>query len=100
MTTKKAGTTFSMITLGIGEIIVADVKPHAVVVATGGLSVPATGSDGTGLRIVRQLGHSLHETYAALTPVVSQPAAFGELSGVSLPVTVSGLGDPVALCGP
>jgi predicted Rossmann fold flavoprotein len=57
-----------------------------VIIATGGLSVPATGSDGTGLRIVRQLGHTLHDTYAALTPLTAQPPVHAELSGVSLEV--------------
>ena len=31
--------------------------------ATGGLSVPATGSDGVGLHIAETLGHSLVPTY-------------------------------------
>ena len=61
----------------------------AVVVATGGLSVPNTGSDGRGLAILSALGHTIHRTYAALTPVVSDPAPFGELAGVSLPVTLT-----------
>jgi len=55
-----------------------------VVIATGGLSVPQTGSDGTGIRIVRQLGHSLNETYAALTPLTSEPPVHAHLAGVSL----------------
>ncbi len=42
-----------------------------VIIATGGLSVPATGSDGTGLRVVRQLGLTLNDTFAALTPLTS-----------------------------
>src|SRR4051812_28807230 len=49
----------------------------AVIVATGGLSVPATGSDGAGLAILQALGHTVHPTYAALTPVVDEPARFG-----------------------
>jgi predicted Rossmann fold flavoprotein len=61
----------------------------AVVVATGGLSVPSTGSDGRGLTILERLGHTIHPTYAALTPVVAQPSAFGALAGISLPVTIS-----------
>jgi len=60
----------------------------AVVLATGGLSVPATGSDGTGLRIAAGLGHVLHDTYAALTPLVAEPAVHGRLAGISLPVRV------------
>ena len=59
-----------------------------VILATGGLSVPATGSDGTGLRIVRKLGHTVHDTYPALTPLTAQPHRHAPLRGVSLPVTV------------
>ena len=61
----------------------------AVVVATGGLSVPATGSDGGGLAILRALGHTVHPTYPALTPIVADPAPFGSLAGVSLGVTIT-----------
>lgn len=61
----------------------------AVIIATGGLSVPATGSDGRGLAILRRLGHTIHTTYAALTPITVEPNAFTELAGISLPVTVS-----------
>ena len=60
-----------------------------VIVATGGLSVPNTGSDGTGLRVIERLGHTMHPTYAALTPLTAEPAPFGVLSGVSLPVTLT-----------
>jgi predicted Rossmann fold flavoprotein len=58
----------------------------AVVLATGGLSVPKTGSDGLGIRLATRLGHVLHETYPALTPLIAEPAAHGLLSGVSLNV--------------
>ena len=61
----------------------------AVVVASGGLSVPNTGSDGRGLAMLAALGHSIHTTYPALTPVVAEPAPFGDLAGVSLPVTIT-----------
>jgi len=56
----------------------------AVVVASGGLSVPATGSDGRGLVMLAKLGHTIHPTYPALTPVVAEPAPFGGLAGISL----------------
>ncbi|HEV2083474.1 MAG TPA: aminoacetone oxidase family FAD-binding enzyme, partial [Gemmatimonadales bacterium] len=65
----------------------------AVVVASGGLSVPATGSDGRGLAMLAKLGHTIHPTYPALTPVVAEPAAFGALAGISLPVTVTAQDD-------
>ncbi|MFL5607464.1 MAG: aminoacetone oxidase family FAD-binding enzyme [Gemmatimonadaceae bacterium] len=61
----------------------------AVIVATGGLSVPNTGSDGLGLRVLERLGHTIHSTYAALTPLLAEPAPFGVLSGVSLTVTLT-----------
>ncbi len=57
-----------------------------VIVATGGLSVPATGSDGTGLDIARRLGHRLIDTYPALTPLLGSNDAHATLSGVSLNV--------------
>jgi hypothetical protein len=60
----------------------------AVVLATGGLSVPATGSDGAGLRIARELGHEVHPTYPALTPLTADPSPHAELAGVSLDVTI------------
>jgi predicted Rossmann fold flavoprotein len=67
----------------------APLAVDAVVVATGGLSVPTTGSDGGGLEVLRALGHVVHPTYAALTPVVDEPPRFGSLAGVSLPVRLT-----------
>ena len=78
------------------RIDIHDAAPlHAdvLVVATGGLSVPSTGSDGAGLRIVEALGHTVRPTYAALTPLTAHPAPFGALSGVSLPVTITARAD-------
>ncbi len=68
-----------------GRVFSAD----AIIVATGGLSVPNTGSDGRGLAILRRLGHTMHPTYAALTPITVEPNDFTELAGISLDVTVS-----------
>ena len=63
-------------------------RASRVIIATGGLSVPATGSDGAGLAMARRLGHTIHETYAALTPLTASPHRFAALSGISLPVTL------------
>ena len=57
-----------------------------LVLATGGLSVPATGSDGTGLRIAQALGHDLVDPYPALTPLLASNDRHASLSGVSLNV--------------
>jgi predicted Rossmann fold flavoprotein len=83
--TTPSGTNGWRVMLDAGEPIEAD----AVIVATGGLSVPQTGSDGRGLRFVEQMGHTVHPTYAALTPITAEPAPFGHLAGVSLSVTIT-----------
>jgi predicted Rossmann fold flavoprotein len=66
----------------------ATLSADAVIVATGGLSVPQTGSDGTGLRLVEALGHTVRPAYAALTPLTANPAPFATLAGISLPVGI------------
>ena len=74
------------------------ISADAVVVATGGLSVPHTGSDGGGLEIVERLGHLVHRTYPALTPLTDGSSTnvvppFAHLSGISLPVTITARSD-------
>jgi hypothetical protein len=71
----------------------APIEADAVIVATGGLSVPNTGSDGFGLRVLARLGHEMHATYPALTPITGDDAAFAALSGLSLPVTLTARGE-------
>jgi predicted Rossmann fold flavoprotein len=61
-------------------------KARRVIMATGGLSVPNTGSDGRGLTLLEALGHRVHAPYAALTPLVADPPVHAGLSGVSLDV--------------
>ena len=65
------------------------IETDAVIVATGGLSVPQTGSDGRGLAILARLGHVLHPTYPALTPLLAEPHPLDGLAGVSLGVELS-----------
>jgi predicted Rossmann fold flavoprotein len=67
----------------------SSVAARAVVLATGGLSVPATGSDGAGLRLVEELGHTVHDVYPALTPLTATPPPHAHLAGVSLHVTLT-----------
>lgn len=61
----------------------------AVIVATGGLSVPKTGSDGSGFQFARTLGLNVNPTYAALTPVLANVPRFTALAGITLPVTIT-----------
>jgi len=55
-----------------------------VILATGGRSVPATGSTGAGLDWAGQLGHEITPVYPALTPLLANPAVHSELAGVTL----------------
>lgn len=60
----------------------------AVILATGGLSVPKTGSDGRGLEMARRLGLAVNPLYPALTPLTADPPVHAHLAGVSLEVTL------------
>ncbi len=56
---------------------------RALVIATGGLSYPATGSDGSGYALAVSLGHKLTRTFPSLTALV--PSGYDRrLEGISL----------------
>lgn len=64
-----------------------------VIMATGGLALPKSGSDGAGLQWMRSLGHSIVEPVPALVPLVLEAddtpgGRFAELAGVSFPARV------------
>ena len=61
-----------------------------VVLATGGKSVPKTGSDGGGYALARALGHSVTETFPALVPLVLEAGHWmTTLSGTSADVELT-----------
>jgi predicted flavoprotein YhiN len=66
--------------LSSGEMM----RAASVILATGGLSVPATGSDGAGLCIARELGHAIVPTYPALVPLTGSNPAHRALAGMSV----------------
>ena len=74
------------ITLAGGEM-----SARFVVLATGGRSLPKTGSDGAGLGMAERLGHSIVPTAPALVPLVldGTDPFHAQLSGVSQPVELS-----------
>jgi predicted Rossmann fold flavoprotein len=61
-------------------------RANAVIIATGGLSVPATGSDGFGLDLARRMGLDVVDPYPALTPLLGGSDEHHALSGISLRV--------------
>jgi predicted Rossmann fold flavoprotein len=62
------------------EIIVAE----KVIIATGGLSFPQTGSTGDGYRFAREMGHTIVETKASLVPLVTREDWPRQLAGTAV----------------
>jgi predicted Rossmann fold flavoprotein len=68
------------------------VASRAVVIASGGLSIPKIGATDLGYRIAKQFDIPLVETRPALVPLTFDEVAwapFAQLSGLSLPVQIS-----------
>jgi len=55
-----------------------------VILATGGLSHPETGSTGDGFRFLAKLGHTIHESTPDIVPLATADKWVKSLSGVSL----------------
>ena len=67
------------------------ITTQAVVVATGGLSIPKIGATDFGYRVAQQFGLPVIEPRPALVPLTFDAAAwsqFAELAGLSLPVAI------------
>ena len=67
--------------------VVADGKPYraaATLVAAGGISYPATGSDGSGYRLARQAGHTIVDPQPSLCSLVSPDPDCRAMMGLSL----------------
>jgi predicted Rossmann fold flavoprotein len=65
------------------ETSAGPLRARRLVLATGGLSLPKTGSDGLGYRLAQALGHSLVDTTPALAPLLLEGGLHAGLSGVS-----------------
>ena len=68
------------IVLSDGEII----KGAAVIVATGGLSYPSTGSTGDGFSFAETLSHTITGLRPALVPLTAEESYIAEMEGLSL----------------
>jgi len=64
-------------------------QARAVVLATGGRSLPKTGSDGAGYELAARLGHGYVETTPALVPLLLDGDAHAALSGTSHPARLT-----------
>lgn len=61
-----------------------DYEADRVVVATGGVSYPLTGSTGDGYRLARQAGHTIVEPRGSLVPLCAAGELCARLQGLSL----------------
>lgn len=67
-----------------GFLINGELEAKRVIVATGGRSVPKTGSDGRGYTLVRNLGHTVTDVFPALVPLILEEGHWlTSLSGTS-----------------
>ena len=62
----------------------SEIRAKAVVIATGGMSYPLTGSTGDGYAWAGEAGHRITELSPALVPLESAESWVGALSGLSL----------------
>ncbi|NUR21745.1 MAG: NAD(P)/FAD-dependent oxidoreductase [Frateuria sp.] len=65
-----------------------EVHAQALVVASGGLSIPSMGASGFGYELARQFGHDVRSTRAGLVPLTlsgKHQEHYAELAGVELP---------------
>lgn len=62
----------------------ADYEARALLVATGGLSYPGTGSTGDGYALAASFGHAIAETAPCLSPVLVEGYAFADCAGIAL----------------
>jgi hypothetical protein len=76
-----------------------EIGAHALVVATGGLSIPKIGATDFGYRLARQFGLGIVEPRPALVPLTfaeTQWRPFSGLAGVALEVDIRAPADPAA----
>ncbi len=74
------------------KLVLADgqqLRTRRTIVATGGLALPKSGSDGQGLSLMQRLGHTIVPTTPALTPLLlkkggSLGGRYAEFAGVTL----------------
>ncbi|MCD6392718.1 MAG: aminoacetone oxidase family FAD-binding enzyme, partial [Planctomycetes bacterium] len=72
---------------GSGFVVKGDadsVKCRAVIIATGGVSWPKTGSTGDGFGIAASFGHEIIARHAALVPLVAKEKWCKALSGIGI----------------
>lgn len=73
------------VTTSAGKVLEAG----RIVISTGGYSIPTTGTDGMGHRMMKKAGHKIRPVYPALTPLLGNNTKHHALSGISLEVELN-----------
>ena len=60
------------------------ISAHKVIISTGGMSYPATGSEGDGYTLAKAIGHSITPPRPALVPLVTESNLAKQLQGLTL----------------
>jgi len=60
------------------------IEARAIIIATGGLSYPSTGSTGEGYSFAKELGHNIITTHPSLVPLFVKEPWVADLEGLSL----------------
>ena len=72
------------------------VQSAGVILATGGLSYPGTGSTGDGYRWAAELGHTIQRPRPALVPITTQAPWVRAMMGITIPDAVVQVMEPGA----
>ena len=71
-------------TIEQGFVVNGEIEAKRIILATGGRSVPKTGSDGHGYKLARSLGHTITDVFPALVPLILEDGHWlTALSGTS-----------------
>lgn len=81
---KKAGKSPALRCVGVKGTSGRTYRADCVLVATGGLSYPVTGSTGDGYKLARQAGHTIVEPVPSLVSLVSRDADCKKMMGLAL----------------
>ena len=83
-------TAFRVESIERGFLLNGEIEAQRVILATGGRSVPKTGSDGQGYALARSLGHTVSDVFPALVPLLLEPGHWlTSLSGTSTDAELS-----------
>ncbi len=84
LSVEASGDHVSAVTYSLNDEPITREEFDSVIICTGGLSYPSTGSTGDGYKFARNLGHSIVETQPSLVPFEIRESWCKDLQGLSL----------------